>query len=100
MPPSNMPNGENIYAFARFKRVILKGVWMICANTNIESVGEKIVRNKTIEIDELGLVESLLNHMNLHDEIDINTPITTRIRERMWKWIESGPFNIIKVKNF
>lgn len=56
MPPSNMPNGENIYAFARFKRVILKGVWMICANTNIESVGEKIVRNKTIETDELGPV--------------------------------------------
>lgn len=99
MPPSNMPSGGNIYAFARFKRAILKRVW-ICANTNIELVGEKIVVNKTIETDELGQVKSLLNHMDLHDEIDINTPITTRIRERMWKLIESGAFNIIKVKNF
>lgn len=63
-------------------------------------MGEKIVINKTIETDELGQVKSLLNHMDLHDEIDINTPITTRIRERMWKLIESGAFNIIKVKNF
>lgn len=41
MPTSNIHNGGNIDAFARFKKVILKGLWMHCASINIESVGEK-----------------------------------------------------------
>ena len=98
-PENSFPNGGNVHALARFKRVILKGVWMLCANINTESVGEKTVGVKMVDTDELGPVESLLNHMNLNDEISINSPINTKIRERKWRWIECSPTNI-KVKNF
>ena len=49
-----------------------------------------------IETNELVPVESLLNHMDLDDEININSLINTKIREGMWKWIESSPTNIIQ----
>ena len=72
---------------------------MLCANTKIELVGEKIAGEKKIETNELVSVESLLNHMDLNDEININSLINTKIRERMWKWIESSLTNIT-IQNF
>lgn len=68
---------------------------MLYANKNVESVGEK-----TIETNKLGQIESLLNHMDLDNEININSPINTKIREWILRWIESVPSNIIEVKIF
>lgn len=76
MAPSNFPNRGNFHSFTRSKRAILKGVWMLYANKNVESVGEK-----TIETNKLGPIKSLLNHMDLNNEININSPINTTIRE-------------------
>lgn len=80
-PENSFPNDGNVHALARFKRVILKGVWMLCANINTESVGEETVGEKRVDTDELRPVESLLNHMDLNDEISINSLINTKIRE-------------------
>ncbi|KAK9225075.1 hypothetical protein WN943_010116 [Citrus x changshan-huyou] len=74
-PKNSFPNGGNVHALARFKRVILKGVWMLCANINTESVGEETVGEKRVDTDELGPVESLLNHMDLNDKISINIKV-------------------------
>ena len=52
-----------------------------------------------VETDELGSIESLLNHMDLDDEININNLVNTKIREGMWRWIESS-FTNRKVKKF
>ena len=51
---------------------------MLYANKNVESVGEK-----TIETNKLGPIESLLNHMDLDNEININSPINTKIIEEI-----------------
>lgn len=54
---------------------------MLCANRNAKSTEEKTIGEYAVEIDKVGLVESLLNHMNLNDEININSPINTNIKE-------------------
>lgn len=66
---------------------------MLCANSNIELVGEK-----NVQTDQLGPMESLLNHMDLDVKTDINTLNNIMIIKGMRKQIESDPANIIKVK--
>lgn len=52
-----MPTIGNIDAFARFKRVILKGLWMLCASINIESMREKTVYKDKWAWSNWGVIE-------------------------------------------
>lgn len=54
---------------------------MLCANVNTESVCEKTVGEKMVDTDELSPVESLLNHMDLDDEISIIVQLIQRLEK-------------------
>lgn len=86
--------------FRKVQKCYIKGSLDAFANTHVELVREKTIREKTIKTNEVDSIESLLNHADLNDEVNNNNPLNTKIREGMYEWIKSTPANIIKVKKF
>lgn len=67
--------------FHKVQKYYIKGSLDAFANTYVESVREKTIGEKTIKTNKVDSIESLLNHADLDDEVNINNPINTNIRE-------------------